>query len=240
MSERIVEATGLSKYYDQQRTCALDSVDVDVFRGEWLAIMGPSGSGKSTLLNILACLDRPTSGRLIMDGVEMDKLNDSQLTAFRRDCIGLVFQQFHLVSYLNAVENVMLSQYFHSVVDEEEARQALREVGLGERLNHLPSQLSGGEQQRVCIARALINQPKIILADEPTGNLDQQNEDLVMDIFQGLHQKGAPIIMVTHDPDVAAMADRLIKLSHGKIAENAKNGKLAAGHAAYASIGSAS
>ncbi|MDO8671588.1 MAG: ABC transporter ATP-binding protein [Dehalococcoidia bacterium] len=237
MSELIVKARGLSKYYDQQRTCALDSVDVDVSRGEWLAIMGPSGSGKSTLLNILACLDRPTNGSLIMDGVQMDTLSETQLTTFRRDCIGLVFQQFHLVSYLNAVENVMLSQYFHSVVDEDEAKQALREVGLGERLRHLPCQLSGGEQQRVCIARALINQPKIVLADEPTGNLDQQNEDLVMDIFKTLHEKGSTIIMVTHDPDVAAMADRLIKLSHGKIVESARNGKAAGpAHAVAASV----
>ena len=156
---------------------ALDRVSFQVATGEWIAIMGPSGSGKTTLINILGGLDRPTSGRVIVDGVDVGTLEERELTRYRAEKIGFVFQQFHLVPYLSAVENVMLAQYFHSVADEAEAVRALERVGLGDRLDHLPSQLSGGEQQRVALARALINHPKLILADEPTGNLDQANED---------------------------------------------------------------
>lgn len=225
MDKLLVEARGLTKLYNS-RTCALDGVDLKVATGEWVAIMGPSGSGKTTLLNLLSCLDRPSGGTLLIDGVEVSSLSPRDLTQFRRDTIGLVFQQFHLVPYLTALENVMLAQYFHSMADEEEAGEALRRVGLGERLTHLPSQLSGGEQQRVCIARALINQPKLVLADEPTGNLDRANEELVMEIFSELRAAGHTLVMVTHDPEIGAAADRVVRLDHGRVVatEVSRNG----------------
>src|SRR5213594_4692712 len=166
---------------------ALDRVSLEIKRGEWLAVMGPSGSGKTTLLNLLGGLDRADEGRVIVDGLDLARIPRPEVIRYRRERVGFVFQQFHLVPYLNALENVMLAQYFHSVTDEQQASEALKRVGLGERLTHLPSQLSGGEQQRVAIARALINQPKIILADEPTGNLDEANEAIVIQIFRELH-----------------------------------------------------
>src|SRR5450631_2516738 len=197
---------------------ALDDVSLHVNSGEWLSIMGPSGSGKSTLVNLIGCLDRPSSGEIWLDGENVAELPASGLNRVRAEKIGFVFQQFHLIPYLTALENVMLAQYFHSMTDETEARQALERVGLSERANHLPAQLSGGEQQRVCIARALINDPKIILADEPTGNLDAQNEEIVLRLLREFHQQGRTIVMVTHDPVVARLADRRIELHHGKIA----------------------
>src|SRR5947209_4679557 len=199
---------------------ALDSVSLDVEKGEWLAIMGPSGSGKSSLVNMIGCLDRPDSGSIIIDGQDLAPLfaNSSELNRFRAEKLGLIFQQFHLIPYLTALENVMLAQYFHSMTDEADARRALASVGLANRIDHLPAHLSGGEQQRVCIARALINDPKIVLADEPTGNLDAQNEEIVLNLLRDLHQQGRTLIMVTHDPVVARLADRRIDLHHGKIA----------------------
>ena len=205
----------LVKQYGALR--ALNGVSFDIASGEWVALMGPSGSGKTTLINILGGLDTLTSGRVVVDGVDLAKLNESALVRYRAEKIGFVFQQFHLVPYLNAVENVMLAQYFHSVTDEKQAEEALKRVGLGERLTHLPSQLSGGEQQRVAIARALINQPKLILADEPTGNLDEANEKIVIELFRDLHKSGHTILMVTHDPDIARQADRRIELAHGHL-----------------------
>lgn len=197
---------------------ALDSVSLHVEAGEWVAIMGPSGSGKSTLVNLIGCLDRPTSGSVSIDGEPVAALADAQLNRVRAEKIGFVFQQFHLVPYLTALENVMLAQYFHSMTDEREAREALARVGLGERTNHLPAQLSGGEQQRACIARALINDPKIILADEPTGNLDARNQETVLRLLRDLHRQGRTIVMVTHDPVVARLADRRVELHHGRVA----------------------
>src|SRR5213592_4098615 len=197
---------------------ALDSVSLHVESGEWLAIMGPSGSGKSTLVNLIGCLDSPTSGEIILDGRNVAGLSSNELTRVRAEKIGFIFQQFHLIPYLTAVENVMLAQYFHSMTDEQEALDALARVGLRERADHLPAQLSGGEQQRVCIARALINDPKIILADEPTGNLDAANEEIVLRLLRDLHKQGRTIVMVTHDPIVARLGDRRIELHHGKIA----------------------
>ena len=222
MSERMVRAVNLSRAYSE--LCALDSVNLEVARGEWLSVMGPSGSGKTTLLNILGGLDHPTGGQLFIDGTEMTRLTPKELARFRRETVGLVFQQFHLVPYLTALENVMLAQYFHSMPDEAEAHTALETVGLGERLQHLPAQLSGGEQQRVCIARALINQPKIILADEPTGNLDEANEEMVLDLFRRLHAQGHTLIVVTHDARVGRLADRLIALEHGRVVRAESNG----------------
>ena len=197
---------------------ALDGISLKVAAGEWLAVMGPSGSGKSTLVNLIGCLDQPTGGEVWLDGLNVAAISIKELARVRAEKIGFIFQQFHMIPYLTAVENVMLAQYFHSMTDEGEALEALRRVGLKERAHHLPAQLSGGEQQRVCIARALINDPKIVLADEPTGNLDAANEEIVMRLLREFHDQGRTIIMVTHDPVVARMADRRIELHHGRIA----------------------
>jgi putative ABC transport system ATP-binding protein len=213
----LVEVTELRKAFGD--VCALNGVSFSIESGEWIAIMGPSGSGKTTLINILGGLDTPTDGRAIVDGVDVGRLDETGLTRFRAEKIGFVFQQFHLVPYLTAVENVMLAQYFHSTTDEHEAAEALRRVGLGERLLHLPSQLSGGEQQRVAVARALINHPKLILADEPTGNLDEANEETVIRLLRDLHNEGHTILMVTHDPSIGSLADRRIELAHGRLAQ---------------------
>jgi putative ABC transport system ATP-binding protein len=196
---------------------ALDDLSFNVQSAEWVALMGPSGSGKTTLINILGGLDKLNSGRVVVDGIDLSKLSENEMVRYRAEKVGFVFQQFHLVPYLNALENVMLAQYFHSVTDEKQAEEALRRVGMGDRTTHLPAQLSGGEQQRVAIARALINQPKIILADEPTGNLDEANEEIVLKIFRELHHAGHTILMVTHDPDIARQADRRIELAHGRL-----------------------
>src|SRR5258707_2528682 len=197
---------------------ALDHISVHVTQGEWLSIMGPSGSGKSTLVNLIGCLDQPSSGEIWLDGQNVAGISATELNRVRAEKIGFIFQQFHLIPFLTAVENIMLAQYFHSMTDEKEAVEALTRVGLGDRAHHLPSQLSGGEQQRVCIARALINDPRIILADEPTGNLDAQNEEIVLRLLLEFHQQGRTLVMVTHDPVVARLADRRIELHHGKIA----------------------
>ena len=212
----ILTLSGISKIYGDLK--ALDNINLTVEEGEWLSIMGPSGSGKTTLMNIIGCMDKPSLGKIDLAGQDISKLSSKELTVVRRDTIGLVFQQFHLVNYLTALENVMMAQYYHSMPDEEEAMEALASVGLKERAKHLPNQLSGGEQQRVCIARALINHPKLLLADEPTGNLDEKNERLVMEIFEKLHNTGSTIIVVTHDPEVADQAERMVVLEHGKIA----------------------
>jgi putative ABC transport system ATP-binding protein len=213
-----IEVQDLTKKYGDSVE-ALRGVTFSVQRGEWIAVMGPSGSGKSTLLNILGCLDSPTSGQVKVDDCAVSILRASERARFRAEKVGFIFQQFHLVPYLTAVENVMLAQYFHSLADEEEAAQALRHVGLADRLGHLPSQLSGGEQQRVCVARALINQPNLILADEPTGNLDEVNEALVLGLFTELHRAGHTLVMVTHDAEVGRRAERHIELHHGRLAE---------------------
>jgi putative ABC transport system ATP-binding protein len=214
----IIETVKLTKTYGDN-LFALNDVSLTVKQGEWMAVMGPSGSGKSTLMNMIGCLDRPSSGQVLVDGTDITELRGGDLTQFRREKIGLIFQQFHLIPYLTAVENVMLAQYYHSMADEPEASEALGRVGLADRLKHLPGQLSGGEQQRVCIARALINHPDIILADEPTGNLDEENEDKVMSIFSGLRRDGHTIIMVTHDHAIGRMADRRVELHHGVLVD---------------------
>jgi putative ABC transport system ATP-binding protein len=212
----LVEVEALSRRFGSLR--ALDDLTLAVEEGEWVAVTGPSGSGKTTLLNILSGLDRPSSGRVRAGGADLGGLTARELARYRQRTVGLVFQQFHLIPYLTALENVMLAQYVHSMTDPAEAVEALRKVGLGERLDHLPSQLSGGEQQRVCIARALINQPPLILADEPTGNLDAVNEAVVMSLLADLHQRGHTLILVTHDPSIAARASREIRLEHGRLA----------------------
>lgn len=196
---------------------ALDDVNITVARGEFVAIMGSSGSGKTTLMNILSCLDTPTEGKVLLNGTDAAALDEEARRIFRARTIGLVFQQFHLLPYLTACENVMLAQYYHSVTDKTAALAALERVGLAHRSDHLPKQLSGGEQQRVCIARALINEPEILFADEPTGNLDAENEQTVLRIFAELHAQNRTIVMVTHNPDLGAKTDRIIHLQHGRI-----------------------
>ena len=215
----LIEVEGLRKEYGPAMV-ALDGVSLTTNPGEWIAVMGPSGSGKTTLLNILGGLDSPTSGRVVIAGTDLSHLSKKDLTRFRAETVGFVFQQFHLIPYLTALENLMMAQYFHSMTDEEEALRLLTRVGMAQRASHLPSQLSAGEQQRVAIARALINQPSILLADEPTGNLDAQNEDSVMALLRELHAAGQSIIMVTHDAVIGRMADRRIELEHGRIARS--------------------
>lgn len=216
----ILKLVDVSKIYGELK--ALDKINLSVEKGEWISIMGPSGSGKTTMMNIIGAMDKPSLGEVILDGEDIAKKSPKELTVIRRDKIGLIFQQFHLVNYLSALENVMMSQYYHSMPDAEEAMEALAAVGLADRAKHLPNQLSGGEQQRVCIARALINHPAILLADEPTGNLDEKNEYIVLDIFEKLHNAGSTIIVVTHDPEVGEESERMITLEHGKISKEEK------------------
>jgi len=198
---------------------ALDGVTLSVRRGEWVAVTGPSGSGKTTLLNILAGLDRPTSGRVRVGDTEVSALTPRQLARYRQRSVGLVFQHFHLMPHLTALENVMLAQHVHSLVDRPQAKAALVRVGLGPRLSHLPRELSGGEQQRVAIARAMINQPPLLLADEPTGNLDAESERLVIDLLAEHHHQGGTVVLVTHAAALAAQTDREIRLDHGRLVE---------------------
>jgi len=198
---------------------ALDDVSLHVEPGEWLAVMGPSGSGKSTLVNLVGCLDRTTSGKIYLEGQDVATLSDAELNRFRAEKVGFVFQQFHLIPYLTALENVMLAQYFHSMTDQSEALEALERVGLADRAQHLPAHLSGGEQQRVCIARALINDPRIILADEPTGNLHSSQGKEIMDLFKRLNDGGTTIIQVTHNERNAEYGNRVIHIVDGWITD---------------------
>ncbi len=211
--KNIIEIKNLNKTFGEVR--ALQEINFAVAQGQWLAIMGPSGSGKSTLLNILSLMDEPTSGQYWLDGVDVSALDGEQKAAIRREKIGLIFQQFHLIPYLNALENVMLSQYYHSATDEEDAAAVLERVGLAHRLKHLPSELSGGEQQRLCIARALINNPELLLADEPTGNLDEANEQIVLGLLRELKNDGKTIVLITHNEELGREADEMMILSHG-------------------------
>ncbi|MDR0762718.1 MAG: ABC transporter ATP-binding protein [Campylobacteraceae bacterium] len=216
----VVELKDIEKCFGE--VTALEGINITVKSGEWVSIMGPSGSGKTTLLNILSLMDTPTNGTYLLEGVDVSKFNEAQQLVFRREKIGLVFQQFHLIPYLNALENVMLSQYYHSSTDEDDAKEALRKVGLSHRLTHRPSELSGGEQQRLCIARALINNPDILLADEPTGNLDEENERVIFELLGKLRDEGKTVIVITHNPELGELGDRIIHLHHGKIEYNKK------------------
>lgn len=201
---------------------ALEDISFDVPKNQWLSIMGPSGSGKTTLINILSLMDNPTSGICELLGKNVANLSQNEHLKIRRETIGLIFQQFHLIPYLSVLENVMLAQYYHSSVEVGDAKAMLDMVGLGHRFTHLPSQLSGGEQQRVCIARALINNPEILIADEPTGNLDEKNEGVVLELFQKIKKDGKTIILITHNPSLGKQGDRMITLSHGKLINDEK------------------
>lgn len=231
--DMLLELDHISKIYGDLH--AVDDLSLTVPQGEWLAIVGSSGSGKTTLMNMIGCMDTPSKGSVSLEGRKLEDLNAGQLADVRKNLIGLVFQKFYLVPHLTAVENVMVAQYYHSVVDEKQALEALKKVGLKDRAHHLPSQLSGGEQQRVCVARALINNPKLILADEPTGNLDEKNEKIVLDLFRQLHDQGTTVIVVTHDALVASCAQREIMLNHGVLVgekwndKNARDAYVAAG-----------
>jgi len=216
MENHVIDIKNISKIYENN-TRALDNLSLIIKQGEWTSIMGPSGSGKTTLLNVIGCLDSPTNGKVIINGEEITNLNQTQLTRFRRENIGLIFQQYHLVPYLSALENVMMAQYYHSVVNENDAINALKKVGLDHRLDHIPAHLSGGEQQRVCIARALVNEPRILLADEPTGNLDQKNGEVVLKLIKNLHKEGHTIILITHNPQIGKLGDKQLNLVDGKI-----------------------
>lgn len=202
---------------------ALDHLSLSVAQGDYIAVMGASGSGKSTAMNILGCLDRPTSGSYRLNGIEVETLDDDQLADLRNRELGFVFQQFHLLPHLTALENVVLPMIYAGISHDERqerARSALTRVGLGQRLGNRPNQLSGGQQQRVAIARAIINNPALLLADEPTGALDSRTTAEVLDIFDDLHRSGMTVVMVTHEDDVAARAQQVIHFRDGRIASN--------------------
>jgi putative ABC transport system ATP-binding protein len=218
----VIRVEDVHKYYDlgETRVHALRGVSVNIEAGEFVAIMGASGSGKSTFMNILGCLDKPTSGRYLLEGIEVSQLSKKELAAIRNRKIGFVFQGFNLLSRTTALENVELPTLYAKISKEEgqkRSREALELVGLGERMLHFPSQLSGGQQQRVAIARALVNKPSILLADEPTGNLDSRTSVEIMDVFQQLNDRGLTVVLVTHEPDVAQFAKRSIQFRDGKI-----------------------
>jgi putative ABC transport system ATP-binding protein len=218
----IIEIVDVHKYYDlgETRVHALRGVSLRIERGEFVAIMGASGSGKSTFMNILGCLDKPTTGRYLLEGIEVSSLSKKELAAIRNRKIGFVFQGFNLLSRTTALENVELPTLYAHISKEEgrkRAEEALQLVGLGDRTMHFPSQLSGGQQQRVAIARGLVNRPSILLADEPTGNLDSRTSVEIMDIFQKLNRDGLTVVLVTHEPDVAQFAKRNIEFRDGKI-----------------------
>ncbi len=222
MNEPVIVTEELSKHYmlGGEELRALDRVSLAVARGELVAIMGASGSGKSTLMNILGCLDRPTSGRYILAGRDVSRLDRNELADVRNQTIGFVFQSFNLLRRTTAQDNVELPLVYRGVGREERisrAKAALERVGLGDRRDHFPSQLSGGQQQRVAIARAIVNDPQVVLADEPTGNLDSKTSESIMTLFHGLWRAGLTILFVTHDVDVAAYASRVITLRDGRI-----------------------
>ena len=223
---KIIKAKSITKIYSKNGSVlvkALQDVSLEIEKGELTAIMGASGSGKSTLMNILGCLSMPTSGEYFLDGVNVNTLNDNELAKIRNSKIGFVFQQFHLLPRTDALENVALPLLYSERSNITKlARQALEDVGLAERIHHLPSELSGGQQQRVAIARALVNDPEIILADEPTGNLDSRAGLEVISIFQRLHAEGRTIILVTHDQEIAEHANRIIRIKDSKIVGDEK------------------
>ena len=221
MQQPVAELKGISKIYGSGdlEVKALDQLNLTVQEGDYLAVMGASGSGKSTAMNILGCLDRPTSGTYRLNGTAVELLDDDALADVRNRSLGFVFQQFHLLGHASAMENVMLPMIYAGVPREERierAQSALRRVGLAQRLENKPNQLSGGQQQRVAIARAIINRPSLLLADEPTGALDSSTTAEVLELFDELHQQGITLVMVTHEDDVAARAQRIARFQDGR------------------------
>ena len=221
MQQPVAELRGISKIYGSGdlEVKALDQLNLTVQEGDYLAVMGASGSGKSTAMNILGCLDRPTSGTYRLNGMAVEQFDDDALADVRNHSLGFVFQQFHLLGHASAMENVMLPMIYAGVPREERierAESALRRVGLAKRLENKPNQLSGGQQQRVAIARAIINRPSLLLADEPTGALDSSTTAEVLELFDELHQQGITLVMVTHEDDVAARAQRIARFQDGR------------------------
>ena len=228
MNQAVIDIQGITKTYVNGKLSVpvLHGIDLQVNKGEFVSIMGPSGSGKSTFMNILGCLDRPTTGSYRLNGDEVATLSDDELAFVRNKQIGFVFQSFNLLTKLTAVENVALPMIYAGMDKKsrnERAAALLSSVGLGERMDHLPSELSGGQRQRVAIARALANNPAIIMADEPTGNLDSKSTIDVMNIFRGLYDEGRTIILVTHEPEIATYASRNVVLRDGLIVEDSRN-----------------
>lgn len=220
----MITIKNLSKIYKmgENEVCALDGINLNVKEHEFVSIIGPSGSGKSTLMNMLGCLDVPTSGEYVLADKQIKEMSDDQLATIRNDKIGFVFQGFNLLPKLTAIENVELPLIYQNVPPKERherAKKALEQVGLSERIYHKPTELSGGQQQRVAIARALITNPPLILADEPTGNLDSKSGKEIMQIFKSLNEKGNTIVLITHDDDVAKQAKRVVRIQDGKLTE---------------------
>ncbi len=218
----MIKIAELTKEYNmgKVKVPALREIDVEIPRGQFVAIMGPSGSGKSTLMNNLGCLDRPTSGKYSLDDDDVSQKSDNELAEIRNNLIGFIFQSYNLLSRTDAVSNVELPLIYRGLPADKrraKAARALESVGLSQRMHHKPNELSGGEQQRVAVARAIVGDPKVILADEPTGNLDSRSGEEVMVIFQELHEKGITLVLVTHDPDIARHAERIISLKDGRI-----------------------
>lgn len=224
MSNEVIVTKDLSKTYGKGnlKVTALKQTNISIKKGEYIAIMGPSGSGKSTFMNLLGCLDTPSTGKLYIDGIDVSTLNDNQLAKIRRQKIGFIFQKYNLIPTLNALENTTLAMGFNHVGSKERierAKNLLDMVGLSHRINHKPSELSGGEQQRVAIARALANNPSIILADEPTGNVDTKSGNNILKILEYINNKGETIIIVTHDPNIAKRARRVLRIQDGFVSE---------------------
>lgn len=222
MTDYVIKTENLNKLYGTGRTKvhALKDVNINIAEGDYISIVGPSGSGKSTFMNLLGCLDTPSSGRLFIDGTDVAKLNEKKLAFIRREKIGFIFQRYNLLPTLTAIENVELSMSFAGVnsnVRSKRAKSLLEMVGLGHRLNHKPSEMSGGEQQRVAIARALANKPSIILADEPTGNVDSKSGEKIMNVLEEINNNGKTVIVVTHDPNVAKRAGWAIRIHDGVV-----------------------
>ncbi len=222
--EELIRLENIKKIYEHFgiKTEVLKGISLSIKKGEFVAIMGVSGSGKTTLMNIIGCLDTPTEGKYFLQGKDVSKLYDDSLSEIRNQYIGFVFQNFYLIPYLTALENVLVPTIYSKKPPknpEEKAKKLLEKVKLGERIHHKPNQLSGGQQQRVAIARALINDPQLILADEPTGALDSKTAKEIMEIFKSLHKEGKTIIIVTHDPNIANQAERIIKIEDGRIKE---------------------
>lgn len=216
----VLETHEVKKYYKMGNVTvkALRGISLKIKQGEFVSIIGPSGSGKSTLLNLLGCLDRPTEGSVMLDGTDVSRMNEGQLTNMRCKKIGYVFQKFYLLPFLTALENVELQARLAGIKDSrKKAEEALRLVGLEQRMGHMPKELSGGEQQRVAIARALVKSPRLLLADEPTGNLDTATGNEVMDSLKKLNKRGMTVLMVTHNPELSAQTDRIIKVKDGLI-----------------------
>jgi len=232
MPDLVAKIVGVTKVYQKNKAAppvhALGGIDLDIPRGQYLSIMGPSGSGKSTLMNIIGCLDKPTEGQYLLDGDDVAQMEDERLSKVRGKRLGFVFQAFNLIPQLTVLDNVVVPLFYqgvHASERRERAKAVLEKVELSDRLTHRPSQLSGGQMQRVAIARALVNEPSILLADEPTGNLDTKTGDAILALFDELHANGLTIVMVTHDPAMEQRVQRIVRLLDGLISEDVAGGK---------------